>query len=73
MRSRTHATSCDYGMSDHSGPAPCTCGVSPAVLTADQAIRVIALQHATERRGGYTESVLSEAQEFEAYIRGESP
>lgn len=30
---RTHPTSCDYGMAYGGGPAPCTCGVSPAGLT----------------------------------------
>ncbi|MFE0101198.1 hypothetical protein [Streptomyces sp. NPDC059009] len=70
MRNRTHATHCDYGLVSAGESVPCTCGVSPVHLTADQVIRVIALQHAMQRAGGYTKSVLAEAKDFETYIRG---
>lgn len=80
MRSRTHHTSCNFGLVGTEGALPCTCGVSPAHLTADQMIRLAALSAAVHlwgqlaiasrnsRLGG--DDVTDAARHFETYIRG---
>lgn len=64
-----NATACDYALSD-----ACTCGVSPMALTADQMIRVIALRAAMDLDPAVTaQYIVTKAQAFETYIRGENP
>ncbi|AZM51801.1 hypothetical protein DMA15_03715 [Streptomyces sp. WAC 01529] len=72
MRSRTHATPCDYGLSGPGGTAPCICGVSAAQLSADQLIRTVALEAAVSLDMEISPSeVLNIARRFETYLRGE--
>ncbi|MEU6674806.1 hypothetical protein [Streptomyces sp. NPDC046925] len=73
MKSRTHDPSCNFGLMAADGALPCTCGVSPRGLTADQAIRVIALRAAVDTGVGLVSSkILEVAGNYERYIRGES-
>ncbi|WP_030777259.1 hypothetical protein [Streptomyces sp. NRRL S-920] len=73
MKSRTHATACDYGLAGPGGPAPCICGVSAAQLSADQLIRTVALEAAVGLDMEISPSeVLNIARRFETYIRDEA-
>lgn len=68
-----HGPHCDYGTTYAGGKrGRCTCGRIAEVLTADQLIRVVALHVALERHPSQgPASLVSEAQTYETYIRGE--
>lgn len=69
---RPHGRACDYGLTYADGSrGRCTCGAVTEELTADQLIRVIALNIALERHPSQgPDSVVFEAQTYETYIRG---
>lgn len=70
---RPHESPCDHGITYGDGRrGRCTCGAVAEELTADQLIRVIALRATLECSLTRTpDAVVSEAQIFEDYIRGE--